>query len=39
MWCETEDWSNDADSPSQEYIHFKNVFKEKTVIFNCNNIS
>ncbi len=26
--CDTKDWSNDAE----------NVFKQKTVILNCNNI-
>jgi len=33
MWCETEDWSNDADSPSQEYIPFKNVYLKRKQLF------
>ncbi len=40
--CDTEDWSNDAENStltSQKYITFQNIFKQKTVPWNCNYIS
>ncbi len=39
--CDTEGWSNDAENPALRHricFLFKNLFKQKTVILNCNNI-
>ncbi len=39
--CDTEDWSKDAENSDLHHwnkLYFKNTFKWKRVIWNCNNI-
>ncbi len=38
--CDIEDWSNDAENSALiTGIHFYNVYREKNIILNYNNIS